>query len=52
MHIPHYLRKVKVNIQRKFDNSSRQQFYHTLRNTFRDYKTCSEAGGRHFKTFV
>jgi hypothetical protein len=43
---------VKVNIHRKSDNSSRQQLYHPLRNTFRDYKTCSEAGGRHFKTCI
>jgi hypothetical protein len=52
MHIPHSLKVVKVNIQRKFDNFSRQQLHHAMRNTFRDYKTCSEAGGWHFKRLL
>jgi len=46
------LKEVKVNIQRKFDNSSTQQFYHAMRNIFRDYKTSSEAGERHSETLV
>jgi len=52
MHIPHCLKEVKVIIQRKFDNSSRQQLYHALKNIFTDYKTFLEAGGRHLKTLV